>query len=177
MQRQTVIFLIIPHLDISYTWINRHYSLDHENPIYSGKSRSRFLFYGASSWHWVHPDRPLLVTRVVTPHWPLLYTVMCCNLAVSQRRAFLHKQKTPWGQKRWLTFLLHASWQDGICWAPGDCWVSTYCMGNYNRLHQGVGWLGRWYLIDKKLRYFLLEVMAYFDSLFMWPQKSLWEPQ
>ena len=51
-----IIFLSFVHLEILYIWMAWYYFRSTENPTYSSKSRSRFIFLKAPSWHWVHAN-------------------------------------------------------------------------------------------------------------------------
>ena len=51
-----IIFLSFVHLKILYIWMAWYYFRSTENPTYSSKSRSRFIFLKSPSWRWVHAN-------------------------------------------------------------------------------------------------------------------------
>ena len=51
-----IIFLSFVHLEILYIWMAWYYFHSTENPTYSSKSRSRFIFWKAPLWRWVHAN-------------------------------------------------------------------------------------------------------------------------
>ena len=51
-----IIFLSFVHLKILYIWMAWYYFRSTENPTYSSKSRSRFIFLKSPLWRWVHAN-------------------------------------------------------------------------------------------------------------------------